>query len=272
MLITPDISTLRYKRQLAKRFDRASQSYDSYADFQKIVLNRLLAMLPLSQADVVLDLGTGTGQALAALSEQLTPKCTIALDLAPQMLAVAREGATSLSNIHYVCADAERLPLQDQSCDLVFSSLAIQWCLSPVDLFAELYRVVKPGGYVVFSTLSQGSMPEITKAWCGLDDKKHIHDYMSSDALVACVKASGLNLLSSPLSDILMWFDSPEAAVYSLKKVGASLIAEAANASVSPSKWKAFLREYEKQRREFGIPLSYQVSFVVAHRPIRIQE
>ncbi|WP_111639184.1 malonyl-ACP O-methyltransferase BioC [Marinomonas shanghaiensis] len=267
MLITPDISTLSYKRQLAKRFDRASRSYDSYADFQKIVLDRLLAMLPLSQADVVLDLGTGTGQALGILSQQLKPKCNIALDLSPQMLTVARERFSALPNLHCVCADAERLPFQEKSCDLVFSSLAVQWCLSPLDLFNELFRVTKPGGYVVFSTLSQGSMPEISQAWVGLDSQRHVHDYMAQDALLDCIKASGLNLLSSQLSDILMWFDSPEAAIYSLKKVGASLIAGDAHSSVSPTRWKAFLREYEKQRDERGVPLSYQVSFIVAQRP-----
>ena len=270
MLITPDISTLSYKRQLAKRFDRASRTYDSYADFQKIVLDRLSAMLPLSQADVVLDLGTGTGQALGILSEQLNSTCNIALDLSPQMLAMASERFSALQNTHYVCADAEQLPLQDSSCDLVFSSLAIQWCLSPLELFKELYRVTKPGGYVVFSTLSQGSMPEISKAWYGLDNKDHVHQYMTSDALLACIRASKLNLLSSQLSDISMWFDSPESAIYSLKKVGASLIASDGDKPISPSKWKAFLYEYEKQRNEFGIPLSYQVSFVVAQRPINI--
>ena len=272
MLITPNISALSYKQQLAKRFDRASQSYDSYADFQKIVLDRLLVMLPLSNADVVLDLGSGTGQALGILSKQLNPKCNIALDLSPQMLAVASERFSSLQNTHYVCADAERLPLQDRSCDLVFSSLAIQWCLSPLDLFKELYRVTKPGGYVVFSTLSQGSMPEISKAWLGLDNKEHVHQYMTSDALLACIHTSELNLLSSQLSDIHMWFDSPENAIYSLKKVGASLIASDGDQPISPNKWKAFMYEYKKQRNEFGIPLSYQVSFVVAQRPINIQE
>lgn len=270
MLITPDISTLSYKRLLAKRFDRASRTYDSYADFQKIVLDRLLAMLPLKQADVVLDLGTGTGQALGILSEQLNPTCNIALDLSPQMLAMASERFSILQNTHYVCADAEQLPLHDSSCDLVFSSLAIQWCLSPLDLFKELYRVTKPGGYVVFSTLSHGSMPEVSKAWRGLDSKEHVHQYMTSSALVNCVEASELNLLSSQLSDILMWFDSPESAIYSLKKVGASLIASDGDKPISPSKWKAFLYEYEKQRNKFGVPLSYQVLFVVAQRPINI--
>ncbi|QUX96855.1 malonyl-[acyl-carrier protein] O-methyltransferase BioC [Marinomonas sp. CT5] len=270
MLITPDISTASYKRQLAKRFDRASLTYDAYADFQKIVLDRLLMMQPLNKADVVLDLGTGTGQALTALSETLSPTYNIALDLSSRMLVTASERYSTLENTYYVCADAENLPLQSDVCDLVFSSLAIQWCLNPLALFKELYRVVRPGGYVVFSTLSQGSMLEISKAWSGIDDKEHIHQYVAFDTLIDNVTASGLNLLSSALSDIPMWFDSPESAIHSLKKVGASFISSERDQVISPSKWKAFLYEYERQRSELGIPLSYQVAFVVAQRPNRV--
>lgn len=274
MLITRDIPlpALDYKRQLAKRFDRASLSYDSYAEFQKIVLERLLTMLPLSMANAVLDLGTGTGQALGVLSEKLTPTCCVALDLSQQMLAVASVQCSSLQNAHYVCADAEQLPFQQASFDLVFSSLAMQWCLAPKDLFDELYRVTKPGGYVVFSTLLEGSMPEISQAWLGLDDKKHVHQYMAAESLFDCVKAGNFNVLSSDCSDVSMWFDSPEGAIYSLKKVGASLISSDVSNALPPSKWKHFLNEYEKQRGDLGIPLSYQVAFVVAQKPIFIQE
>jgi len=272
MLITPDIPVLGYKRQLAKRFDRASHSYDSYAEFQKIVLERLLAMLPLDVADAVLDLGTGTGQALSILCEKLSPKCCVALDLSQQMLAVSRERFSSLQNTHYICADAERLPFQVASFDLIFSSLAIQWCLAPDALLKELYYAVKPGGYVVFSTLLENSMAEISKAWSGLDDERHVHQYMSAESLLACVEASQLNLLSAECSDIPMWFDSPESAIDSLRKVGASLMPFDTSKGLSPSKWKDFLTEYEKQRSETGIPLSYQVAFVVAQKPIYVQE
>ena len=65
-----------------------------------------------------------------------------------------------------------------------------------------------------------------------------------------------------------MWFDSPEAAVASLKKVGASLISTEKPQAISPSTWKAFLQQYEKQRQVKGIPLSYQVAFVVARKRV----
>ncbi len=266
MLIPHDLPAFGYKKQLARRFDRASQSYDSYAEFQRIVLERLLSLLPTQPADVVVDLGTGTGQALASLSSVFQPTSCVALDLSAQMLSVARTRSSSLENIQFVCADAEQLPFQSSSCDVVFSSLAIQWCLAPEALFEELYRVTKPGGYVIFSTLSQDSMPEIRQAWSALDDKEHVHQYMSIAALLECVSASGWRISSAELSRVPMWFDSAEEAIDSLKKVGASLITSDSPSTMSPSVWKCFLHEYSKQKTDLGIPLSYQVAFVVAQK------
>ncbi|NLQ16526.1 malonyl-ACP O-methyltransferase BioC [Marinomonas sp. M1K-6] len=272
MLIPHEIPALGYKCQLAKRFDRAAKSYDAYAEFQNIVLDRLLTMLPINRADVVLDLGTGTGQALAALTETLKPQSCIGLDLSSQMLAVAKARCSDLQNTHYVCADGEQLPFREASFDLVFSSLAIQWCLAPNELFNALYRVTKPGGYAIFSTLSHGSMPEIANAWLGVDHSPHTHQYMTAGALLSCLKASQWQLSSFQLSNIVMWFESPERAIDSLKKVGASLIAAEGRSAISPSKWKAFLAEYNQQRGELGVPLSYQVSFVVVQKPFYPQE
>jgi len=272
MQTIPDRSSLSYKSQLARRFDRASHSYDAYAEFQQRVLQHLLRRLTVSSANVVMDLGTGTGQALGVLAQKLQPISCIALDLSQQMLVVAREQSSLLQNTHYVCADAEHLPIRNASCDVIFSSLAIQWCLSPRDLFKELYRVTQPGGYMVLSTLSQGSMPEIDQAWLGLDSQPHTHQYMTKEALLDCVTASQWNLLSSELSDMVMWFESPVSAIDSLKKVGASFISSEKNSTMAPSKWKAFLREYEKQRGDLGIPLSYQVVFVVAQKPIPTED
>ncbi|MEO9273563.1 hypothetical protein ABFY09_01785 [Marinomonas sp. 5E14-1] len=56
MLTNYDVSPFSYKRQLAKRFDRASLFYDTYVDFQK-----MLSQLPVESVDRVLDLDAGTG-------------------------------------------------------------------------------------------------------------------------------------------------------------------------------------------------------------------
>lgn len=272
MLTKYDVSPLSYKRQLAKRFDRAASLYDTYADFQRIVLKKLLSQLPVESADSVLDLGTGTGQALEQLTSRLTPASCIALDLSLQMLGVASTRFSHSQNVHYVCSDAEALPFSVNAFDCIFSSLAVQWCLQPRKLFNELYRVTKPGGFMVFSTLLEGSMPEVDRAWLSLGEQKRVHEYMSEASLLDCLASSGFERISSEESCISMVFETAESAIHSLKKVGASLISPNLHAPLSPAKWKAFLRQYESQRGSEGVPLSYQVAFVVARKPINCQE
>lgn len=275
MLISHEIPTLQYKKQLAKRFDRASHSYDAYADFQRQVLTHLLHYLPTTPADVVMDLGTGTGQALDALLTTYQPQVCIALDLSERMLFAARSrrsASESRTALQYVCADAEQLPIASSSCQVIFSSLALQWCLNPSALFIELYHATSPGGYLLFSTLCQGSMTEIRHAWQALDDQEHVHQYEPIDALKQYVTNAGWELESAELSNVTMHFESAQKSIDSLKKIGASLMAKEATVSMSPSKWKAFLREYEAQRCEQGVPLSYQVSYIVARKPMSSQE
>ena len=72
-----------------------------------------------------LDLGCGTGYFTRALASRFAEGHGLALDIAEGMLEHARPlgGAE-----HFIAGDAERLPLQDSTCDLIFSSLAVQWC------------------------------------------------------------------------------------------------------------------------------------------------
>lgn len=261
-----------YKRQVAQRFDRAATTYDAYGQFQQLVLDYLAKTIPVDQADSVLDLGTGTGRALPLLSSILSPELLLAVDLSSQMLAQARSSAqrepqiTVPDNSAFVCADAESLPFCEESFALVFSSLALQWCLHPKVLFDGLFRVLKPGGHLVFATLCQGSMTEINQAWQGVDDEPRINRYASLDGLLNQLSVSSFRTASARLESMTMFFESPEKAMHSINKVGAGLVADARE-PISPSRWKAFLKQYERQRTNTGIPLSYQVAFVVAQKP-----
>lgn len=106
------------KRQVAASFSRAAASYDSVAELQREVGGQLLGRLP--QAFVPqrwLDLGCGTGYFSRALGERFPDGQGVALDIAEGMLNHARPlgGAT-----HFIAGDAERMPLRDATCDLIF--------------------------------------------------------------------------------------------------------------------------------------------------------
>jgi ubiquinone/menaquinone biosynthesis C-methylase UbiE len=76
----------------------------------------------------------------------------VAADIAPGMLERAKQQSRWLRRFARVRADAYALPFGDASFDLVFSSLMLQWCDDLDAVFAEIARVLKPGGLLLFST------------------------------------------------------------------------------------------------------------------------
>ena len=251
-----------YKRQLAKSFSRAALTYDHYSLFQQQVLMNLISKVPEKHYQCAMDLGCGTGNALLPLS--VISNTLIGLDLSVEMLKKAQD---KIPNSHFVCADAEQMPFAKNYFDLIFSSLAIQWCLSHYDLFKEVYRVMNDGGYWCFSTLCEGSMPEIGESWSKVDGRLHSNQYPSLEKILSDLEVSGFCIESQEIKVIKMHFDSVQNAVYSVKKVGASVIANLGDrARVTPSTWRTFVNQYNELHDGIGVPLSYQVAFIVAKK------
>ena len=255
-------SSILYKQQIAKSFGRAAVTYDHHADFQQQVLASLVAMLPKSNFKLGIDLGCGTGNALPALTNVSGE--LIALDLSAEMLNVARE---KTPDVTFVCADAEHLPFSSSSVDLFFSSLAIQWSTSHLSLFKEINRSLEKGGYWCFSTLCEGSMREIADSWKKVDGRLHSNQYPHLKEILANLLLAGFEVIDQKFTIITMHFDSVQSAVYSVKKVGASVIADSAHRSnVTPSIWREFVSSYHALHDGIGIPLSYSVAFIVAKK------
>ena len=144
------------KRQVAASFSRAAASYDSVAELQRSVGAQLLARLPAElQPRRWLDLGSGTGHFTRALAERFGAAEGLALDIAEGMLRHARpQGGAA----YFVAGDAEALPLQDASVDLLFSSLALQWCGDFPRVLSEAQRVLRPVGVLAFCSLCVGTL------------------------------------------------------------------------------------------------------------------
>ncbi len=259
MSIQPANISPSYKQKVAARFSKAAQTYDDYAAFQEVVLNQLFAMVNVSQTDDVwLDLGTGTGRALSLFASAETCPGLLAADISHSMLQQAQG---RMPEAHFICGDAEALPLKSQSLDGIFSSLALQWCLNQEVLFDELHRVLKQDGELVFATLLQDSMPELNQAWQQVDGCSHQNQYLSYDELLQICRRAGFQVVQAQQNTITSWFPCVRDVVDSLKKVGASLIKDGA-APISPGKWRNFETQYERYREEQGLPLSYRVAFI----------
>lgn len=140
------------KKQVAYSFSRAARDYDRVAELQPVVAKHLLSKIQLGSNvgadDFCCDLGVGTGYAIPQLLNLLEPAQVLALDLAEGMLHICRQRHAE-QGVHFLCADAETLPLANSSQSLIFSSLAIQWCPHPERLLQEIARVLKPGACAI---------------------------------------------------------------------------------------------------------------------------
>lgn len=256
------------KRQVADSFGRAACSYDKVAHFQRAVGQRLMALIPEGSYHSTVDLGCGTGYFTPALKAGYNVNQMIGIDLSEGMVAYARKHRGD-GEIIWSVGDAEQLPLQDQSIDLIFSSLAIQWCSSYQGLFNELYRVLKPGGLIAFSTLLDGTLHELEAAWRQVDNYRHVNPFAACNDVVSAAEGAGFKVLTQDQYTEVLRYDSVQELTRELKMLGAHNVNDGRPLKVTGrERIRQFKRAYEAQRNRDGwLPASYEVLLGVLRKP-----
>lgn len=109
-----------------------------------------MSRLPLRRGDVLLDAACGTGN-LAVIAARAG--CVVhGVDIATNLLAQARQRTrTEKLNINYTEGDAEALPYDDASFDVVVSMYGVMFTPQPERIVDELRRVTKPGGRIALA-------------------------------------------------------------------------------------------------------------------------
>jgi ubiquinone/menaquinone biosynthesis C-methylase UbiE len=107
------------------------------------------AIASLQFGETVVDLGSGGGFDcfLAARKVGETGR-VIGVDMTPEMVAKARENARKgdYPNVEFRLGEIEHLPVEDGSADVIISNCVINLSPEKLDVFREIYRILKPGG------------------------------------------------------------------------------------------------------------------------------
>ncbi|RRV43683.1 malonyl-ACP O-methyltransferase BioC [Pseudomonas sp. p106] len=255
------------KRQVAASFSRAAASYDSVAALQRAVGMTLLEQLPdpLTPSRW-LDLGSGTGHFSRVLAERFTPATGVAVDIAEGMLRHAR-GEQGGARYH-VAGDAERLPLLDHSVDLVFSSLAVQWCAQFSSVLEEARRVLRPGGVLAFSSLCVGTLDELRASWQAVDGMVHVNRFRRFEDYQRLCAASGLEQLGLRQQAHVLHYPHVRGLTHELKALGAhNLNPGRPSGLTGRTRMQGLLQAYEAFRQPQGLPATYQVVYGVLRKP-----
>ena len=254
-------------RGAARRsFDLAAHSYDAHAVLQREVRQRLLERLDYQEYDParVLDLGCGTGRGSLALQQRFPGAAVIALDWAPAMLGeLPREQGP-----RPLCADMQKLPLGSRSVDMVFSNLAAQWSPDPESMFAEIRRVLRPGGLLLFTTFGVDTLKELRESWAEVDSDPHVNEFVDIQDLGDLLMAMGF---VEPVLDMEMFtLDYPDviSLMRDLKAIGAHNAAARRRPGLTgKERMKQMINAYERFRVDGRYPASWEVVYGAAFGP-----
>lgn len=249
-------------KRVRQHFDRASATYDRAAGVISELRTRLLERLDLVKLNplAILDLGSATGAGARALKDRYRKAQVIALDASPKMAAQSWKRRGWLRPFDVVSADARRLPLRAKSVDLVFSHLMLPWVNEPDAVFAEVARVLRPGGVFMFTTVGPDTARELRGGWG--DGATHVHAHLDmhdiGDALTRARLADpvmDVERLTATYSDI-------DALLSEMRNLGITNAARAApQGFTGRGRIAAFKRAYESLRTDGRLPLTIEAVY-----------
>jgi ubiquinone/menaquinone biosynthesis C-methylase UbiE len=129
-----------------------------------VLLRRFVAgrALKLKQSGTACDIGCGSGSLVMELARRSENLSVIGVDLSEQMFRRVRSAVRKkkLNNrVSFLRGDAKNLPFDNDSLDLVVSTLSLHHWSDPVGVFKDIARVLRPGGAFMIFDLRRDMTP-----------------------------------------------------------------------------------------------------------------
>jgi malonyl-CoA O-methyltransferase len=261
------------KRRMRASFEHAADTYDAVAVLQREIADRLLARLEVVRLKprVILDIGCGTGYDVRQLAKRYPRARLLGLDIAETMARRAQRKSGLWNRMTgrcaFACGDAERLPLASDSVDMIVSNLTLQWC-NPQAVFAEVGRLLRPGGLLMFSSFGPDTLRELRAAWHAVDTTPHVHGFIDMHDIGDMLVHAGFADPVMDMEQLTLTYADVTDVLRDIKQLGAHNVAVSrARGLTGKTRFARFREAYESQARDGKIPATYEVVYGHAWAP-----
>jgi ubiquinone/menaquinone biosynthesis C-methylase UbiE len=134
----------------------------------RVAINDLRSLFdtPLPNDAVLLDAGCGQGKSFRYLKQVFSPARLIGIDADPHSLTLSGEEARRLGlDVELIGSDCASLKLPDASVDVLFCHQTFHHLVEQEQALAEFYRVLKPGGYLLFAESTEAYIDTWVIRW-----------------------------------------------------------------------------------------------------------
>ncbi len=258
------------KTFVKKSFNSSASTYDGHAQLQKIMAEKLLEFSGDNNPSVssILDVGMGTGNLTANLSEKFPGARIYGCDLAQNMIVEANKKLSSQGiKYFFSCADAELLSYKTNSFDMVFSSFTYQWLEKWDQAFGEVARVLKPGGCFAFSAFGSNTFTELKQSFkkaclnTGYRQGMAFELPLTEGKVRQIIESCGFKSHCIQSQSIVKKYRSVNDLIRAIKGMGARNASENRNRSFGIKKvWKKMIEIYEHDFKSQGkIPATFEI-------------
>ncbi len=261
--------------RLRRAFGRAADGYERVAALQHEVASRLLEQLDAigkREPARVLDLGCGPGGAAQAMHTQWPKAHVLAVDFALPMLrriGVRKEWwRPTRRNVQPICADVAALPFADESADLVFSSLCLQWVADLPRALAGFRRVLRPDSLLLFSTFGPDTLGELRDAFRIADAGDPVTPFAHIQQVGDALQAAGFRDPVLHRDRFTLTYPDVPALMRELRALGAhNARTDRRRGLMGKARMQRVFDAYETLRSDGVLPSTWEVIYAQAFAP-----
>ena len=133
-----------------KRWDKWAENYDKKSLLQdklRQAQRSVIYILDVNENINFLDVGCGTGYAIGEAAKLVNGKGEFyGIDLSSKMIEKAKDNYRDKSNFHFIKANVESIPLNDNFFNIIICTYSFHHYLNPDKALKEIYRLLKKGG------------------------------------------------------------------------------------------------------------------------------